>query len=289
MAKRTALRRIGVVAFLMAAATMMIGAPVFAKGGGETTLGNNLSTPTIFVPSATGAPALRIACPATHQAPGADGVAPSTDPLYSGYWLQKTTATWTADCAEAATASVTAQWGANLTDSPTLAAGKPIRVEVSLLDPAATGMTGYVVNNLTPELPDREAVYGTKPDLAFVTGDANAPLARAWTAGTYLKIEQKQADNTWKSIYYQPMIAEINSTGSIVYGYNWGSKGRANTPAPGDYRLTFTVPATGGVTITGVVPGAVNNPSYTPTSTTIEFTLSGSGRGGGGGGGGGGH
>ena len=72
-----------------------------AKGGkpGGETLGNNLSVPAKFVPNTTGAPALRIPC-GTYAEPGGDDVPPST--VYEGYWLQKTTATWSADCIPAA-------------------------------------------------------------------------------------------------------------------------------------------------------------------------------------------
>jgi hypothetical protein len=53
------------------------GPPGGGGGGGEETAGNNLSVPAIFVPDATGGPALRVPC-GTYAVPGADGVPPST-------------------------------------------------------------------------------------------------------------------------------------------------------------------------------------------------------------------
>lgn len=175
-----------------------------------------------------------------------------------------------------------ADWGDNLTTRPTMAAGKPIRVEVSLLDPAAVGMGGFVITNLTPELADRLATYGTRgvPEDAFVTGDAGAPLTRVFDTGATLTIELLntaqvhglgRADLTASVIYDGPMTAEINSTGAVVYGYNWGSQGRKNTPAPGTYRITFR---TVGTTIIGITDTAAQNvPTWDATSTSVTVVL----------------
>ena len=246
-------------------------------GGGETTLGNNLSVPATFVPGTTGAPALRVACTDAPRAPGDDGALPSTQ--FPGYWLQKTEATWSASCATAASATVTAEWGANLTDAPSVAAGKPVRVEVGLLDVAAAG-TGYTITNLTPTLADRLATYGTD-GTSFTSGVDGAPFTRVWGPGTTLAIENLGTSVTTTV----PITAEINSTGAVVYGYNWGSKGSKNTPSAGQYRLTFTIdPA---ITIGAVVPGAVNSPTVGVDghSTSLMLTLTPANRGGGGGGG----
>lgn len=258
--------------------------PAIAKGGppGGEEAGNNLSIPAIFVPDASGGPALRVPC-GTYAVPGWDGALPST--VYDGYWLQKTAATWSADCATAVTASVLADWGDNLTTRPTVAAGKPVRVEVSLLDPAAIGMGGFVITNLTPELADRLATYGTRgvPEDAFTTGAEGAPLTRVFDTGATLTIELLDAapvrgqgpaglaDLTDTVIFDGPMTAEINSSGAVIYGYNWGSKGRKNTPAPGTYRITFRTVAT---TIIGITDTAGQNvPTWDATSTSVTVVL----------------
>lgn len=252
----------------------MVSSPAMAKGGppGGEEAGNNLSIPAIFVPDPSGGPALRLPC-GTYAVPGWDGVPPST--VYDGYWLQKTGATWSADCVTAPTASVLADWGDNLTTRPTLASGKPIRVEVSLLDPAAVGMNGFRITNLTPELEDRLATYGTRgvPDDAWITGAEGAPLTRVFDTGATLTIEQLDANGAPVAVIVDgPMTAEINSTGTVIYGFNWGSKGRKNTPPPGTYRITFRTVAT---TIIGITDTAAQNvPTWDPTSTSVTVVLS---------------
>lgn len=275
----------GALVALLAAAMMAPSAALAAPPPGvgeEETLGNNLSVPAIFVPSVAGAPTLRVPCSATAQMPGADGVPSSA--LFPGYWLQKTTATWGASCLEAASASVTADWGDNLTTAGSLTAGKPIRVEVGLLAPDAVGLTGYAITNLTPALADRLATYGTRgaPTDEYLTGAAGAPVTRVWDSQTTIGIEQ-YVNSAWVPVVTtQPMIAEINSTGSVVYGFNWGSKGRKNTPAAGEYRATFTTSTATTIVAIADVAG-VNVPTFTAHSTTLEFTLAPQNRGGGGG------
>jgi hypothetical protein len=260
------------------------------QGGGKPPTeeaGNNLSIPAIFVPDATGGPVLRVPC-GTYAVPGWDGVPSST--LYTGYWLQKTDATWSADCTTALSANVIADWGDNLTSRPNLPSGKPVRVEVILLDTAAIGMRGFVITNLTPDLEDRLSTYGTRgfPDDAFTTGDAGAPVTRVFDTGATLTIERLENGIPVAEIFDGPMTAEINSTGSVVYGFNWGTKGRKNTPAAGIYRLTFRTVAT---TITGITDtAAIVVPTWDAGSTSLTIELTSGkkpGKGGGGGGGGG--
>lgn len=260
---------IGALALMLA----VFASPTLAQGGppGGESAGNNLSIPAIFVPNTSGGPALRVPC-GTYAVPGWDGALPST--VYEGYWLQKTAATWSADCSTALTADVLADWGDNLTTRPTLASGKPIRVEVSLLDPTAIGLGGFVITNLTPTLEDRLATYGTRgvPEDAFITGEAGAPLTRVFDTGATLKIEMLDATGTPVSVLFDgPMTAEINSTGTVIYGFNWGTKGRKNTPAPGTYRITFRTVAT---TIIGITDTAAQNvPSWDATSTSVTVVL----------------
>lgn len=248
----------------IAVSAMAKGPPPGKGPGGGETAGNNLSVPAIFVPTSTtaGAPTLRVACALTPKDPTGD-----KSPVYTDYWLQQTDATWGASCADADAATVTADWGDNLTTSPQIRTGKPIRVEVGLLDPSATGMTGYVVTNLTPTVEDRNAVYGTD-GTTFTTGDAGAPETRVWDSGAHLTITNSSGEN----VVDQAMVAEINSTGAVVYGFNWGSKGRVNTPAPGTYTLTFTTSVA--TTITGIADtAALNVPTWSDHSTSLTITL----------------
>jgi hypothetical protein len=244
---------------LLAALAFPMGA-AGAKGGppaGES-LGNNLSVPTHFI----GPPlaAVRTACDGLLHTP--------TGPSVDGYYLQQTEATWGGQCDSITTATVTASWGANLTNGRDLRAGRPIRVEMALF--AADSGQGYTVLNLTPELLDRNATYGipvgavaeTFPYMVYVPGATLTIQLVGGTATTY------------------PLSAEINSTGKVVYGFNWGTTG-AISVLPGTYVLTFTVPA-GTATISGVDPGEAGNTGYTSTTATVTINVVAGGGGGGG-------
>ena len=244
---------------LVAAMAVPVGT-VGAKGGppaGES-LGNNLSVPTHFI--GTPLTALRTACDGLIHEP--------TGPTVDGYYLQKTEAIWGAQCDTVTAADVTAQWGANLTNGRDLKAGRPIRVEMALV--AADQGLGYFVENLTPTLPDRQATYGI-PELAEPYDFAYL----VYVPGATLTIEQVGGTGP----VTVSMTAEINSTGKVVYGYNWGIK-NTGSPTTGTYELTFTVPADT-ATITGVAPGEVNNTTFDAVSTTVTINIVGGGGGGG--------
>lgn len=250
----------------------------------EETLGNNLSVPLIVVPSASaeGLPTLRGgSCAASMQPTGPKSA------QYPAYYLQKTEAVWQAECAAMSTANVTANWGDNLISRPVLSSRQPVRVEVALEQTPTQPMTGYVVDNLTPDLEDRYATYGTK-------GVATPfSTVRVFDSGATLRIER--VDGPGGVVYEGPIAAEVNSTGSVVYGYNWGVKGKSGRALPGTYQITFQ---SNNTTITAVDAGDVSKATFTPKSTTVTVTLSasagrrggegaGSGSGGSGGSGGG--
>lgn len=261
------------------AAAMLVAVPgvAGAEGGGlvggptppppppppTTEVGNNLSVPTHFVPSTDGAPTLRIACPLQAVAP----TGPTSTYNGSPYFLQKTTAIWTAACDTPASATANAAWGSNLTNGRPLRARRPIRVEMALTAPD-TG-TGYVVENLTPNELDRNAVYGT-------LGTPTSMPYMVWTGGATVTIRKIETGET----RVVAAAAEINSTGKVVYGYNWGTAGGANAATPGTYELTFRVPTASGVTITGVDPGeagTVTNPDVYSATVTISVVARGGG------------
>jgi hypothetical protein len=213
------------------------GSPGPPEGGGRPggeTLGNNLSYAAMIVGG--GGPTLRLGCQDTAIAPSGPECT-----LYPGYWCQKTDATWSAACTTATVADgveVTATWGANLLGDASLKAGRPIRVEMVLTESGGiTGNPGYVVVNLTPTLEDRLSTYGTNGTMQYTD-------YTVYDNGAKLKIEQCQ-DETCAVIVATPLregiaTAELNSMGNIVYGYNWGTKGKASAPAAGIYKLTFT-------------------------------------------------
>ncbi len=242
-----------------ALAAAMLGSTAVAKGpgggpgggngggggpptGGEA--GKNLSVPALFVPGLTGAPALWSPCglevapsgDTTHFAPPASTPDETFGPE-GDYYVQGEDK-WQAECDTAVPGvDVTADWGDNLTSAP-LKAGTPIRTEMGLLvnDAATLGMAGYTVWKLTDEL-DRLATYGTRGEL---DRSEAYPEVRAWDAGAHLKIERTDGF----IVYDGAFTAEINSTGRVVYGYNW------QKPVAGTYTITFTAP---NVDITGIL------------------------------------
>lgn len=260
-------RRAGLLIAAVAAAALVLPATqAGARGGPPNTdegAGNNLSVPTYFVPSTTGAPALRTPCPTAFVA------ASGSTALYNGiaYYLQKTDAVWSAECSFKDSESVTATWGANLTNDRVLKAGRPIRVEMALTTDEI-GL-GYFVENLTPDVPDRLATYGTQ-------GGAGANMSyMVWASGATLTISQVGGNQ----VYTDTFTAEVNSTGKVVYGYNWGT-GSSPKATAGTYTLTFTVPDA--ITITGLgADEGIPNAVFTDHTTVVTVVV---GAGGGGGG-----
>lgn len=230
-------------------------------GGGnpppEETAGNNLSMPTKFVPgNSPDQPSPRITCPVVLTAPS--GTPTSLDPPpitdndgntvdlpQADYFLQKTDSTWSGDCVydSATTVTATTKWGDNLVGDGQLSARKPIRVEMSLTENNGTeDHQGYKVWKLTDE-EDRFATYGTRGATDLLTG---LPYM-VFDSGAQFSIDKctnssAAGCDVWTPLINKgPMSAEINSTGKVVWGYNWGvsTKGVKQTPDAGTYRLRF--------------------------------------------------
>lgn len=282
-------RLLGGIAAAAAAAMIMMPGTAFAKGGppgggghgggaghgggggGESTVPNNLSVPTIMV----GSGIVGVNCPEGAPDPL---VTPSGTPLTgypidpAAYYYVQGVNTWQAQCYTAASASVTAAWGSNLTGGEAkLSVGKPIRVELGLFNAntAAQSMDGYTVDKLDPNALDRESAYGTlatgNPTDGFSATSTTftATQQRVYASGATFSI--CLTGTTTCPVPAETLAtAEINATGNVVYGYNL----RVSTP--GSYTITFTMPAS--VTFAG----GGNTASIDITVTT-------------GGGGGGGH
>jgi uncharacterized membrane protein YgcG len=200
------------------------------EGGEEG--GNNLSVPALFVPDTTGAPFLGTCTTGDDSVDpaGVKGVDLDGDGIpdeHLDYWVQGV-ATWQADCDTAAADNsllAGAEWGDNLQNAP-LKAGTPIRTEIGFFaDPAAFLMPGYVVDKLDPTLLDRESHYGT-----LGAEVAAFPEVRVWNSGVTLDI--RSTDGTVVVADNIPFGAEVNSTGRIVYGFNW------QKPVAGEYVIT---------------------------------------------------
>lgn len=240
-------------------AMVLAGSVTGATASEDEGFGTNLSVPAIFVPSsdATDAPALRGGeCGAAIAPTG------STSLVYPGYYLQRTESVWQAECAEVSSLDVTANWGDNLTNRPVLSSRQPIRVEIGLEAMPLEAMDGFVVEKLTPELDDRFATYGTRGDVTtFAT-------VRVFDSGLRLRIER--IDGPGGVVYDGPMSAEINSVGAVVYGYNWGTKGKTNRALPGTYRITVT---TNNTRITGVDASDVDKATFNANSSSLIISV----------------
>jgi hypothetical protein len=228
------------------------------KGGGETSLLNNLSIPAKFINAAAGEtppPGLTYVCGSYPNFVNE----PPTGPLSTGwpidtavyYWVQKTAAKWTADCSSGAPITLYAQgdWGDNLIGDAPLSAGRPIRVEMTLQEvvdsagSAPVNGSGYPVAKLEPAKLDRLSAYGV-PCVSNCSDTAGAPETdpamqfRIFDPTAELKIEQTSPTS---KIYYNNLVgAEINASGGVVYGLNWGTRGgSAEAATAGLYTLKF--------------------------------------------------
>lgn len=259
--------------------TMLGAQGSMAKGGPpvgteeEEAAANNLSVPALFVPEL----GLGVTCgvlPTDFVAPtGVPTLFDPADPfvlndvVYGEYYVQGEDDNWQASCTTmgAGIVDVTADWGDNLTGAR-LKAGTPIRVEMGLLaDEAAFNLTGFSVVKLTDEL-DRYATYGT-----LGLAETPYPEVRAWDAGATLSIIRDSGDMV---VYNDVATAEINSTGRVVYGYNW------QQPEPGVYTITFTAP---NVTFVGTDVGSLVDGDTVTLVVNVAATAGGGGGGGQGG------
>ncbi len=260
---------------------LMASTTASAKGGpphppGEEETGsNNLSVPAIFVPDASGSP-FTGTCPSAAVDPsGVKGVDTNADGVpdeHLDYYVQGV-ATWQSECTTAAANAITvgAEWGDNLTNAP-LKAGTPIRVEIGFLaDPSGYSMTGYNVVKLDPTLLDRESHYGT-------LGGAQTPFpeVRVWNSGVTLDI--RSTNGSIVPANNIDFVAEVNSTGRVVYGFNW------QQPVAGNYVIKVHAPSVLlGTTDAGTLSDSDSDGDY--DTVALEVTVGNKGGGGGGGGG----
>lgn len=237
-------------------------------GGGETTLTNNLSVPTIMI----GGGFTGITC-GTPETPSVL-VSPTGTPL-TGYELDPTAYyyiqgahKWQAQCFNDTFATATAEWGDNLTGDASLKVGSPIRVELGLFNAstAVLPMYGFNVVKLEPSKLDRESAYGTlatSDGLGGYSATAEILPARIFDAGVTFSIK-----NVATGAYVVPVgsnpTAEINATGKVVYGYN------LRVSQVGSYEITFVLPS---VDITGVDAGTFLTDPAEPDSVSLVITV----------------
>lgn len=98
---------------------------------------------------------------------------------------------------------------------------------------------------------------------------ATFSTVRVFDSGVRLRIER--IDGPGGVVYDGPMSAEINSVGAVVYGYNWGTKGKTNRALPGTYRITLT---TNNTRITAVDTSDVDKATFTTKTTSLVISVS---------------
>ena len=271
------------------------------NGGGETTgYGNNLSYPVVF---AEGVGITGLPIPSTTVwSPPADGILPVagdetglrpfTGEVFGNfpwlpspyaanpeYYAQNTENTWRAQWVAGTPGTpeeVQVDWGDNLI-SQSWTVSQPVRVETVLRQPIS--MVGYPMSSLLGSR--RSEIVGT-------TGDAEASLGRTVYSRTAHLIIQKYDDN-WtnpvangcgvdKTVYSDLVdgpgnyAAEVNVTGSLIYGYNWmlsTCSASPDTTKAGNWKITFMLdyPA-GSIARNAKIVGAADSNS---PITTVSF------------------
>lgn len=286
------------IAALAAAMAVPAAAMTFpaASGAAETTITNNLSTPTIWSEGLTLSPR------GTYGAPVFDGASQDVTTASGDtvtVWLQGDELnSWQAENT-VATAPVNVSqvdWGDNI-ESRTLSLTSPIRVETTLLENLTTPMTGFTMYSAggTKDAEqfgtDQTTYSSTQADIysgcarltiqrldisrddPYISRLTWDPVNGQWT-GTGLVAAPIVNTGVWSGGSFG---AEINGSGSVVYGYNWSPTGLT----AGDYRVTFSLDPN--------CPVATLNTFITPdttiyTSTETATALPAAGGGGGGGG-----
>lgn len=251
---RTGGRR-GIV-LLAALSLLVVGAP--ASQGAETTGTKNLSTPVILVDQDTMSAGFN---PVT--VPGAptgtadyvkDGQNYYTGVAVAGADADTWGASWVFENARPVSADV--KWGDNLL-SHTFSGNEnqPIRVEVNLFATATTTATyGTMLGYTTVSL------QGTQQDEVFGTLGIAEPLtAMVFTPKATISILQYDPATRWYSKVVAPdtvISGEVNGSGKVIYGFNWGTSSGLLQPGVGNYRLIFKVAKESLVTLDKAVVAA---------------------------------
>jgi hypothetical protein len=148
-------------------------------------------------------------------------------------------ADWAAELEDPVVADV--KWGDNLVSHSFSGQMKqPIRVEVNLFANEATTSTlpemlGYEMTSL--EGTHENELFGTE-------GEAVALTPMVYTPNATLTILEYDAATDWYSTVVlppTPMTGEVNGSGKLIYGFNWGTPSGLQQPGVGNYRLIFTV------------------------------------------------
>ncbi len=238
------------LALLASLSLVLIGVgPVFAAEEEEGS--KNLSTPVILVDDDAFAASFNPVTVPDLPTGNADYTKDAQD-YYTGVGSDTYTSTidpefdadqWGADWVAELVSPVVAdaKWGDNLLSHVFPGNRRmPIRVEVNLFADAATAavygpMLGYSTVSLEGE---REGeLFGT-------LGVAEELTPMVYTPDATLTILQYDADTDWYSdvvLAESAMTAEVNGSGKVIYGFNWGKPSGLAQPGPGNYRLIFKV------------------------------------------------
>ncbi len=278
--------------------------PVGPASGGDTSFGNNLSTPLIFADGyglgglpISGIWGIDVASvdyntglrPLAETLPSTQSTLPylsSTDTyLLDGvtYYKQGTASTWQAQWANGAgtVQHVVATWGDNLS-SQKLTSTSTIRVEIALNEtlPAGTTMSGYNMKSL----------YGTQLD--EVQGTDGTPYdsttAAVFAANAHLRIDKLDGSGNVVYTAYNSALwggdgpgnlaGEVTVSGGFTYGYVLQMKNLSlpsDVTAAGTWRITFSLDKTSPVETSNntQIDSVTNGVLDSSTQTHIDINV----------------
>jgi hypothetical protein len=250
---------------LAALSLLVISAP--ASQAAEVTTPKNLSTPVILVDEDTMSAGFNpLTVPGTptgtadytkdavnyYTGVGSDTYTSTIDS--DGFTADQWGASFVTETTNAVASDV--KWGDNLLSHVFPGNRKqPIRVEVNLFANATTtaaypGMQGYTTVSLEGE--GSSELFGT-------LGVAEALTPMVFTPKATLTILQYENSTDWYSKVILPpttMAGEVNASGKVIYGFNWGTPSGLTQPGPGNYRLIFTVADDSLVTLDKALAGS---------------------------------
>lgn len=242
-----------VTGFILALIPFSVGAKGGRPGGGETTVGNNLSYPVLaidgFAITPLGTPALTASYTGSYPGLTADEI---TYLQANGPWYaQKTTGnTWQAEYANTGNVDVTyIDWSDNMESvNPKIRA--PFRIEMVLFKALDVPMTAY--NMAVLEYPssadELQGTNGLTYESNYATVVSSKPLLVVQYLGSAVPEGLTWQGTQWSSGTVVPVsfAPELNVGGKYVYG---ASQGGWKPTSLGYYRITFYVPTGSGLNL----------------------------------------
>ena len=276
--------------------------PVGPASGGESSFGNNLSSPLVFA-DGIGLAGAAISGSWTDVLASVDyntglrpisGILPSSlttlpyldsaDTYALGgatYYKQGTSSTWQAQWSNGSGTlqHVAATWGDNLT-SQSLTSTSTIRVEVALAETVPSPMTAYTMQSL----------YGTQVNEVQGTDGTTytTTTAAVFAANAHLTVQKLDASGVPVYTLYDQTLwqgdgpgyfaAEVTVSGAVTYGFVWPMKSvtlPAGISKDGTWRITLSLDSTSpkGTANNTEIDSATNGVLDSASQTHIDVNI----------------